>query len=126
MLDNLTSGEIDQWLSALADPTRRRIVEMLSESPRTATEIHQVFPIAGPAVSRHLRVLREAGILVQREVPDDKRVRLYVLAHDPIDGMASWLQQLSSSSAWGGQLDAFKEYVALRQRTSKALVEESP
>jgi DNA-binding transcriptional ArsR family regulator len=126
MLDTSRSGQIDPWLSALADPTRRRIVEMLSESPRTATEIHQAFPIAGPAVSRHLRVLREAAVLVQRDVPGDKRMRLYVLARDPIDGIATWLQQLSSSSTWGDQLGAFKDYVALRHhRASKTPLEES-
>jgi DNA-binding transcriptional ArsR family regulator len=116
MLDTLSSHQIDQWLSALADPTRRRIVEMLSESPRTATEIHRAFPIADPAVSRHLRVLREAAVVVQREVAGDKRVRLYALAHDPIDGIATWLEQLSSSSTWGDQLGAFKDYVVLRQQ----------
>jgi DNA-binding transcriptional ArsR family regulator len=127
MLDTLSSRQIDQWLSALADPTRRRIVEILSESPRTATEIHQAFPIAGPAVSRHLRVLREAAVLVQRDVPGDKRVRLYALAHDPIDGIGTWLQQLSSSSTWGDQLGAFQDYVALRQqKESKAPLGESP
>lgn len=103
----------DEWLPALADPTRRRIVEMLGESPRTAGEIHRAFPIAAPAVSRHLRVLREAGMVVDRGVPGDKRVRLYALAPEPIDELSRWLEQLSQ--AWQGQLDAFKEYVALRQ-----------
>jgi len=100
-------------LPALADPTRRRIVELLSESPRTASEIHSAFPIAGPAVSRHLRVLREAGLVVQRAVPNDKRVRLYALAPEPIDELSGWLQGMSS--AWQDQLDAFQDYVALRR-----------
>lgn len=127
MLETTGSSHVDQWLSALADPTRRRIVEMLSESPQTATEIHQAFPIAGPAVSRHLRVLREAAVVVQRDVPGDKRVRLYSLAHDPIDGLSTWLQQLSSTSAWDDQLGAFKDYVALRQQNaSRTSAEESP
>jgi DNA-binding transcriptional ArsR family regulator len=104
---------LDTWLPALADPTRRRILEMLGESPRTASEIHQAFAIAAPAVSRHLRVLREAGLVVERGVPGDKRVRLYGLASDPIDELCRWLEGLSRS--WQGQLDAFKEYVALRQ-----------
>ncbi|HEV2769812.1 MAG TPA: metalloregulator ArsR/SmtB family transcription factor [Solirubrobacteraceae bacterium] len=103
----------DRSLPALADPTRRRIVEMLGQSPRTATEIHQAFPIAAPAVSRHLRVLLEAGLVVHHGVPGDKRVRLYALAPEPIDELSRWLQQLSQ--AWQGQLDAFEDYVALRQ-----------
>ena len=104
---------LDRWFPALADPTRRRIVEMLGESPRTASEIHRAFPIAAPAVSRHLRVLREAGLVVERGVPGDRRVRLYGLAPEPINELSRWLEQLSQ--AWQGQLDAFKDYVALRQ-----------
>lgn len=105
--------DLDAWLPALADPTRRRIVELLGEAPRTATEVHRAFPIAAPAVSRHLRVLREAGMIVERGVPGDKRVRLYALAPEPIRGLSDWLDELSRT--WQGQLDAFKEYVALRQ-----------
>ncbi len=108
-----TAQDVDDWLPALADPTRRRIVEMLGESSRTASEIHRAFPIAAPAVSRHLRVLREAGMVVERGVPGDKRVRLYALAPEPLDELSRWLEQLSQ--AWQGQLDAFKDYVALRQ-----------
>ena len=105
---------LDQWLPALADPTRRRIVEMLGQSPRTATQIHDAFPIAAPAVSRHLRVLREAGLIVERGVPDDRRVRMYALAPEPIDELSGWLEQLSQT--WQDQLEAFKDYVALRQQ----------
>jgi DNA-binding transcriptional ArsR family regulator len=105
--------DLDQWLPALADPTRRRIVEMLGQSPRTATQIHDAFPIAAPAVSRHLRVLREAGLIVEQGVPGDRRVRLYGLAPEPIDALSSWCDELSR--AWQDQLDAFKDYVALRR-----------
>jgi DNA-binding transcriptional ArsR family regulator len=96
----------------LADPTRRRIVEMLCESPRTATQIHRAFPIAGPAVSRHLRVLREAGLVSERGVPGDRRVRLYTLEPEPLRDLARWLDHVSDT--WQAQLGAFKDYVALR------------
>ena len=109
--------QMDEWRPALADPTRRRIVEMLCESPRTASQIHQAFPIAAPAVSRHLRVLREAGLVVERGVPGDKRVRLYGPAPEPIDELSRWLAQLSR--AWQAQLDAFKDYVELRQEAPR-------
>ena len=112
-IDTEQAKGLDRWFPALADPTRRRIVEMLGESPRTASEIHRAFPIAAPAVSRHLRVLREAGFVVERGVPGDRRVRLYGLAPEPINELSRWLEQLSQ--AWQGQLDAFKDYVALRQ-----------
>jgi DNA-binding transcriptional ArsR family regulator len=104
--------QLDRLLPALADPTRRRIVDMLSERPRTATEIHRAFPIAAPAVSRHLRVLREAGVIGEREVPHDRRVRLYALQPEPIAEVSRWAEQLSAM--WQAQLEAFKDYVALR------------
>lgn len=108
------ANDLDRWLPALADPTRRRIVEMLGQSPCTATQIHRAFPIAAPAVSRHLRVLREAGLIVEQGVPDDGRVRMYALAPEPIGALSRWFEQLSH--AWQDQLEAFKDYVALRQR----------
>ncbi len=109
----VTANDLDQWLPALGHPTRRRIVEMLGQSPRTATQIHDAFPIAAPAVSRHLRVLREAGLIVERGVSDDRRVRMYALAPEPIDALSGWFEQLSQT--WQDQLEAFKDYVALRQ-----------
>lgn len=112
----VSDSYLDEWFPALADPTRRRIVEMLGDSPRTATQIHEAFPIAAPAVSRHLRVLREAGLIVERGVPGDKRVRLYALAPEPIGELSRWLEQLSQ--AWQAQLESFKDYVALRQQRS--------
>jgi DNA-binding transcriptional ArsR family regulator len=106
--------QLDGVLPALADPTRRRIVEMLAEGPRTATQVHDAFRIAAPAVSRHLRVLREAGLIVERRVPDDRRVRLYALSPEPIAELAQWLEQLTQG--WQSQLDSFKDYVALRRK----------
>jgi DNA-binding transcriptional ArsR family regulator len=105
---------MDELLPALADPTRRRIVEMLGRSPLTASEIHDAFPIAAPAVSRHLRVLREKGLIVERGVPHDRRVRVYALAPEPIAALSTWLERLSQ--AWQTQLDSFKDYVSLRRQ----------
>ena len=104
-------------LLALADGTRGRIVEMLADRPHTASELHRAFPIAAPAVSRHLRVLREAGLIEERRPEEDRRVRLYTLKPEPMDEVADWLAQLSD--AWQQQLDSFKEYVALRTARPK-------
>src|ERR687894_1296392 len=103
---------VDALLAAVADPTRRRIVELLAESPRTAGEIHRAFPIADPAVSRHLRVLREAGLVSERPVPEDRRVRLYALDPSAVDRLSAWSAGLSR--AWQTQLGSFKDYVAVR------------
>jgi DNA-binding transcriptional ArsR family regulator len=102
----------DQVLAALADPTRRRIVELLGEAPRSATQIHRAFPIAAPAVSRHLRVLRDAGVIAAQRVPGDDRVRLYVLDPQRLDVLTGWIGEVSRQ--WQEQLDSFKDYVALR------------
>src|SRR6516162_8876286 len=92
----------DALLAALADPTRRRVVELLAGRPMTAGEIYAAFPIANPAVSRHLRVLREAGVIVELPV-SDRRVRLYTLRPETLQALAAWVENLSRS--WQSQLD---------------------
>lgn len=104
----------DILLLALADPTRAGIVEMLAARPHTAGEVHRAFPIANPAVSRHLRVLREAGLVEERTPPDDGRVRLYSLNPEAIGELRSWLDGLAGG--WQAQLDSFKDYVEVRTR----------
>ena len=104
-------------LLALADGTRGAIVEMLAKRPHTATEIHRAFPIAAPAVSRHLRVLREAGLVEERRPAHDRRVRVYTLKAQPMQELADWLAAVSQ--LWQVQLDSFKDYVALRSPRPK-------
>jgi DNA-binding transcriptional ArsR family regulator len=104
-------------LAALAHETRARIVAMLAGRPHTATEIHDACEIAAPAVSRHLRVLREAGLIEERRPDDDRRVRIYTLNTEPIGELAAWLDELSRG--WQVQLDSFKDFVALRSERAK-------
>jgi DNA-binding transcriptional ArsR family regulator len=85
---------------------------MLADRPHTASEIHRAFPIAAPAVSRHLRVLREVGLIEERRPEEDKRVRVYTLRPEPMQEVAGWLEALNRT--WQQQLEAFKDYVALR------------
>jgi DNA-binding transcriptional ArsR family regulator len=99
-------------LAALGDPTRQQILELLAERPRTASELHSAFPIAAPAVSRHLRVLREAGLVGEEQVPEDRRVRLYRLEHEALEELSAWLSELSRG--WQRQLDSFRDYVSVR------------
>jgi DNA-binding transcriptional ArsR family regulator len=110
---SIESDKRGALLLALADPTRGRIVELLAVRPHTATEIHRAFPIAAPAVSRHLRVLREAGLVEEQRPPADRRVRLYRLRVQPVDELAGWLEGVSR--AWQTQLDSFRDHVALRK-----------
>jgi DNA-binding transcriptional ArsR family regulator len=107
----------EELLLALADGTRGRIVEMLATRPHTATEIHRAFPIAAPAVSRHLRVLRETGLVEERRPERDRRVRVYTLRAAPVQELAGWLEAIGRM--WQTQLDSFRDYVALRTAPPK-------
>jgi DNA-binding transcriptional ArsR family regulator len=83
---------------ALADPTRRRIVELVSERERTAGEIAADFDISRPGVSKHLRVLREHGVLRSRE---EGTRRLYSLDTGGIAEVDEWIHRF-----WTNRLDA--------------------
>jgi DNA-binding transcriptional ArsR family regulator len=85
---------------ALADPTRRRIVELVSEGERSAGEIADAFAISRPGVSKHLRVLREHGVIHARE---EGTRRLYSLAADGLAEMDDWLHRF-----WANRLDALE------------------
>lgn len=110
---NITSTKEsrDVILAALADPTRRQVVDLLAGKPMTAGEIHAAFPIAAPAVSRHLRVLREAGVIAELPV-SDRRVRLYTLRPESLGVISAWVEEISRT--WQSQLDSFKDYIAMR------------
>jgi DNA-binding transcriptional ArsR family regulator len=77
----------------------------------TASELHAAFPIANPAVSRHLRVLREARVIAELPV-SDRRVRLYALQPEELEPLSAWVEELSRH--WQSQLESFKDYVSLR------------
>ena len=88
-------------LTALADPTRRRIVELLAEGERDAGELGSHFPVSQPAISRHLRVLREGGLVRVR--PQAQR-RIYSLDPAPLEELDAWLAH--HRSFWRQRLDA--------------------
>jgi DNA-binding transcriptional ArsR family regulator len=109
---------VDQLLAALAEPTRRAIVDLLRTGGRRAGEIHAAFPIADPAISRHLRVLREAGVVVERRVAGDARVRRYELNPAALAELVDWISNGERQQPPGqAQLDAFRDYVTLRTGT---------
>jgi len=99
---------------ALADPIRREIVEMLADRERDAGELAAAFPVSRPAVSRHLRVLREAGLVRVR--PEAQR-RVYALDPRPLEDLAEWLERYRRF--WGQRLDALDTELArgARQRS---------
>ena len=99
-------SDLDTTLSALADPTRRRIVELLRERPRRAGELAAEFAVTAPAVSRHLRVLRRAGLITDQVVENDARLRVYQLRREPLVALQAWVDQVQAF--WADQLGAFK------------------
>jgi DNA-binding transcriptional ArsR family regulator len=74
---------------ALADPTRREIVALLAKGERSAGDISARFPIAGPSVSRHLKVLRDSGLIAFRK---EAQSRLYRLQPNALDETRQWMQ----------------------------------
>jgi DNA-binding transcriptional ArsR family regulator len=96
-------------LEALSDPTRRTIVELLAEKERTAGQLAASFSTSRPAVSRHLRVLREHGLVHARA---EGRERVYSLDPAPLAELDEWLARYRSF--WTNRLDALD--VELRRR----------
>lgn len=90
-------------LAALADPVRREIVELLAGGEASAGAIAARFPVSRPAVSRHLRVLREAGLVSAAE---RGRERVYVLERGPLVELEGWLAGLRTFPGPAGRLDA--------------------
>jgi DNA-binding transcriptional ArsR family regulator len=106
---------LDRTLAALADPTRRRVVELLRRRPRRAGELASAFGVSAPAMSRHLRVLRTRGLVREERADDDARVRIYRLRPEPFTNLQAWLRELESF--WGDQLQSFGGHVARRRAT---------
>ena len=92
--------------AALADSTRTRIVDALADRPRTVTEIVELFAMSQPAISQHLRVLREAGLV---SVEPRGRVRIYHLDARPLMELDRWLDRYRRF--WAGRLDALEAHL---------------
>ncbi len=98
--------ELDKTLAALADPARRAIVEHLRQQPQRPSDLADVLALSRPAVSRHLRVLRQAGLVGQDVDGDDGRVRPIQLQTAPLLQLRDWADELQGF--WQDQLAAFK------------------
>ncbi len=99
---------LDRTLAALADPHRRRVVELLGERPRPAGELARLVGLSPPAMSRHLRTLRASGLVSESHAEFDARVRIYELQPDPMRQLQRWLE--ASEALWSEQLLAFKRH----------------
>jgi DNA-binding transcriptional ArsR family regulator len=102
-------GQVDLVLAALADPHRRRVVELLRERPCRAGELAAALGLNPPALSRHLRTLRHRGLVEESHPRFDARVRVYRLCLKPMEELRSWLQE--TERRWSNQLRAFKAHL---------------
>ncbi|HVO49388.1 MAG TPA: metalloregulator ArsR/SmtB family transcription factor [Thermoanaerobaculia bacterium] len=110
---------LDRTLAALADPARRGAVDLLRVRQRRAGELAAALGLSAPAMSRHLRVLRETGLVEEAHGADagDARVRVYRLKPEPFDALRAWVADVERF--WTLELAAFKRR-AERARGRKA------
>jgi DNA-binding transcriptional ArsR family regulator len=104
----LTAEVLDRTLAAVAEPHRRQVVEMLRERPRRAGELAAAVGLSAPAMSRHLRILRDSGLVEETHQGLDARVRVYALRPAPMAELKAWLER--TEALWGEQLLAFKAH----------------
>ena len=101
-------NDLDATLAALADPTRRKVVDLLRDGPRRAVDLAATAEMSPPAMSRHLRVLRASGLVEVESGEDDARLRLYRLRPERFVALQAWLDQVQAF--WSEQLGAFKDH----------------
>jgi DNA-binding transcriptional ArsR family regulator len=98
-------SRLDGAFAALADPTRREILHRVSRQPQPAGALARGFRMSQPAVSKHLRVLREVNLV---EVEEKGRQRIYRLSRRGIDDVRDYVEEVSKT--WQTALVAFKRY----------------
>ncbi len=108
----ISSEHLDRTFGALADQTRRAILEHLSQGPATVGELADPFRISRPAISKHLRVLERAGLVQRRQ---DGRLSRCALDATPMKNAAEWVERYRRY--WEQQLDALARYFENEENT---------
>ena len=112
----MSTRNLDETLLALADPMRRRVVDLLRKKPQRAGDLAAALDVSPPRLSRHLRILRKSGLIEDSGVDHDARVSLYRLKPEPFERLKDWLQEVESF--WTMELAAFKAH-AERTRSKR-------
>jgi DNA-binding transcriptional ArsR family regulator len=110
----VAANAIDMTLSALADPQRREVIEILRDRPRAAGELARLVGVSAPAMSRQLRTLRESGLVSETHAGFDARVRVYQLVPAPMEDLKTWLEE--TERLWSRQLMSFKVHLEKTKR----------
>ena len=113
------SGELglNATFGALSDASRREIIRLLLQRPRRAGEIAESVDMSPQALSRHLRVLRKAGLIAEQGIDDDARVRIYGVPAAAFEPLRNWVVQ--AEDLWRRQLNAFKAFAEDPRRSSR-------
>lgn len=104
---------LDATLAALADPARRRVVELLGARPHRAGELAEALGLSAPSMSRHLKALKASGLVEEAHPEFDARVRVYALKREGLSALKSWVDR--TETMWASQLSAFKAHVEKRR-----------
>jgi DNA-binding transcriptional ArsR family regulator len=104
--------DLHRTLGALTDPTRRAVIELLGRGPRRAGELAGTLAMTPATLSRHLRILRRSGLIVDDEPEHDARVRLYRIRPEGLAPLHDWLDEVESF--WADQLQALKRHAERR------------
>jgi DNA-binding transcriptional ArsR family regulator len=111
-------SSLDETFLALGDPARLAVVRLLRKKPRRSSEIAEALQLTRPATSRHLGVLRKAGLVEEATLDEDARSREYRLRPQPFARIRTFVDQVESF--WSEQLDDFKAHVERKYAAEKA------
>jgi len=111
------SSNLNAAFAALSDATRRAVIQALLARPRRAGELARTINMSPPALSRHLRVLRKARLVVEEGIEADARVRVYRLDPTAFGPVRDWLGQIEK--LWEEQLLAFKQHTERSRRVHR-------
>jgi DNA-binding transcriptional ArsR family regulator len=109
--------QLDLAFGALADSSRREVLRLLLQRPRRPGELAECIAMSPQALSRHLRVLRRAGLIAEQGVDGDARARMYSVHPAAFQPVQSWMSQVED--LWRRQLEAFKAYAEGTHRNRK-------
>jgi DNA-binding transcriptional ArsR family regulator len=108
---------LDETFLALGDPVRLAVIRLLRKKPRRSSDIASALSLSRPTTSRHLGVLRKAGLVEETTSEDDARSREYRLRPPPFARIRTWLDEVETF--WSDQLGSFKAHVETKYTASR-------
>lgn len=116
-MDRSSEVELSAAFGALSDASRRQVIRLLLQKPRRAGELAECIDMSPQALSRHLRVLRKAGLIVEQGIERDARVRIYRVHATALQPVQDWMTQVEN--LWQRQLQAFKAFAENPRRPGR-------